>query len=260
VTGMIARLPTQPACDYDGDRAEALPTARPDHPDHDPAWPAGYETPSTGFLQVGARDYDPDLGRWLQPDPVAVGPEAQIGVLNRWAYCANDPVNASDPTGLLGLVAVIGFLSAMAFAIGFYLGMDEALTAHPTSPPLSRLENILIIMLTQVFDIPLTCIGTGLLRFVLSGAAARIALGNQIGLTAIAVLMSFITGVLVGRGLGLAIAKAPDPSESALERHAQDNLLAVAYAQGKGRFSRYTAHPSSLPRRYYAMLSGVLCA
>ena len=43
----------------------------------------------------GAREYDPTVGRWLQPDPLGLE-----GGLNLYAYCANDPVNAIDPSGL----------------------------------------------------------------------------------------------------------------------------------------------------------------
>jgi RHS repeat-associated protein len=43
----------------------------------------------------GAREYDPTVGRWLQPDPLGLE-----GGLNLYAYCANDPVNYIDPTGL----------------------------------------------------------------------------------------------------------------------------------------------------------------
>jgi uncharacterized protein RhaS with RHS repeats len=46
-----------------------------------------------------ARYYDPVLGRFLSPDPVGF---AQGGVryFNRYGYTANDPVNATDPTGM----------------------------------------------------------------------------------------------------------------------------------------------------------------
>lgn len=42
-----------------------------------------------------ARYYDPQLGRFLSEDPIGID-----GGLNLYAYAGNDPVNASDPTGL----------------------------------------------------------------------------------------------------------------------------------------------------------------
>jgi len=43
-----------------------------------------------------ARQYQPELGRFLQPDPK----EFAAGDYNLYRYCHNDPVNKSDPTGL----------------------------------------------------------------------------------------------------------------------------------------------------------------
>ena len=41
--------------------------------------------------------YQPELGRFLQPDPKEFG----AGDYNLYRYCHNDPVNRSDPLGLL---------------------------------------------------------------------------------------------------------------------------------------------------------------
>ena len=43
-----------------------------------------------------ARMYQPELGRFLQPDPTAF----EAGDYNLYRYCHNDPVNKGDPTGL----------------------------------------------------------------------------------------------------------------------------------------------------------------
>ncbi|OYT69775.1 MAG: hypothetical protein CFK49_12115, partial [Armatimonadetes bacterium JP3_11] len=57
----------------------------------------GYEyIPATGLYHVGAREYDPRTGRWLQRDPI----DAASGDPNLYRYCLNDPVNLVDPSGL----------------------------------------------------------------------------------------------------------------------------------------------------------------
>ncbi|MFI1726772.1 RHS repeat-associated core domain-containing protein [Streptomyces sp. NPDC020489] len=48
----------------------------------------------TGLYKMGARYYDPQLGRFTQPDPS--GQET-----NPYLYAAGDPINNSDPSGLL---------------------------------------------------------------------------------------------------------------------------------------------------------------
>jgi len=104
------------------------------HPEYDPAHPAGYETASTGFMMVGAREYDPEIGRFLQPDPQPTGPELQWGQLNRWAYCANDPVNASDPSGEIVHV-IVAAIAMLAFLLGMLVGwwfMSNYCSKRPT--------------------------------------------------------------------------------------------------------------------------------
>ncbi|MFF5233366.1 RHS repeat-associated core domain-containing protein [Dactylosporangium sp. NPDC000521] len=53
---------------------------------------------STGLLDVGAREYDPDLGMFLSPDPlISIGqPES----FNAYAYAHHTPISKSDTTGL----------------------------------------------------------------------------------------------------------------------------------------------------------------
>ncbi len=41
------------------------------------------------------RWYDPATGRWISKDPILLA-----GGLNLYAFCGNDPMNGSDPTGL----------------------------------------------------------------------------------------------------------------------------------------------------------------
>jgi len=49
----------------------------------------------TGLVRFGARDYDPETGRWTSSDPIRF----EGGETNLFAYSALDPINLIDPSG-----------------------------------------------------------------------------------------------------------------------------------------------------------------
>ncbi|MGH8467795.1 MAG: RHS repeat-associated core domain-containing protein [Gammaproteobacteria bacterium] len=51
----------------------------------------------TGLVRFGARDYDPETGRWTAKDPIRF----EGGDTNLYGYVLNDPVNLRDPLGLM---------------------------------------------------------------------------------------------------------------------------------------------------------------
>ncbi len=90
-----------------------------DHGNPDELRHSAYTKPSTGLIYMQARYYEPQTGRFTQADAVAYGAETvAAGQNNRWTYCANDPVNCSDPTGDWFVLALIaGYLVSGALGI-----------------------------------------------------------------------------------------------------------------------------------------------
>lgn len=55
--------------------------------------------PDTEITHIGAREYDPQTGRFLSLDPIMDTADGQS--LNGYTYSNSDPVNKTDPTGLM---------------------------------------------------------------------------------------------------------------------------------------------------------------
>jgi RHS repeat-associated protein len=82
----------------------------------------------TGLVHFGARDYDPETGRWLIPEPLG----RIAGERNAYAYASNDPIDYVDPTGLWSMRGAINnFLAGYADVqtSGFTRIFDEEV--HP---------------------------------------------------------------------------------------------------------------------------------
>ncbi|MBI4680965.1 MAG: RHS repeat-associated core domain-containing protein [Nitrospirae bacterium] len=94
-----------------------------------------------GLYYYGARWYDPQIGRWITPDPTVQHPYDDPQDLNRYAYCRNNPITLDDPTGLgwkkfWGKVwnEIKGPLIAAAIVVAtaFLFGGPQAMWAAPT--------------------------------------------------------------------------------------------------------------------------------
>jgi RHS repeat-associated protein len=85
-----------------------------------------------GLVNMNGRFYDPSLGRFMSADPYIQSPTS-LASYNRYAYCWNNPVGCTDPTGYFNLFksvkkAVSSVLKssagriAVSVAAGFYTG------------------------------------------------------------------------------------------------------------------------------------------
>jgi RHS repeat-associated protein len=75
----------------------------------------------TQLVRFGARDYDPETGRWTDKDPVGFG-----GGLNLYGYAFSDPINLVDMDGNLPMLPQ-GLVDAAA---GFGDGLTGGLTSY----------------------------------------------------------------------------------------------------------------------------------
>ena len=59
-----------------------------------------YDT-ETGFYYLQSRYYDPEICRFINADSLLIAGDDYIQGTNRYAYCYNNPVMYSDPTGYM---------------------------------------------------------------------------------------------------------------------------------------------------------------
>ncbi len=108
-----------------------------------------FEKPAA-LYDYGARWYDPEMGRFLQPDSIVPEPFNPQS-LNRYSYVMNDPVNRIDPTGQLsfsftGATAYSGTIFGTHFGSDVFIGSGTHYSTNgggsslrPTSGPASDL-------------------------------------------------------------------------------------------------------------------------
>jgi len=86
---------------------------------------------ATGLYYYGARYYDPEIGRFTQPDTIVQAPY-DPQTLNRYSYCRNNPLKYTDPTGhwfgidnIIGAIfgAIIGGINAWITGGDIWKGM-----------------------------------------------------------------------------------------------------------------------------------------
>ncbi len=136
-----------------------------------PLLPFGYATgeldPSSGLLYLGARYYQPRLGRFISPDVVVSDPY-NPAAWSAYAYCAGNPVSRIDPSGrsFWGI-----FLASVAI--------------------------VALVALMIVFPVSAAVVGAVLIGGVLGGVAGGVAAYRQGGSTG-----EIVTGAFVGAAVG----------------------------------------------------------
>jgi RHS repeat-associated protein len=94
----------------------------------------GYDA-DLGLVRMGARDYDPETGRFTTPDPLFLETVEKClekpKQANLFGYAQGDPLGFGDPSGLEGFDLSEGLSAAGRFIAGVGGGITEAMTGSP---------------------------------------------------------------------------------------------------------------------------------
>ncbi|MBQ9108386.1 MAG: hypothetical protein IJY49_06175 [Clostridia bacterium] len=142
-----------------------------------------YFDAETGFYWVQTRYYNPEWCRWISPDTLDYLDSETAHGLNLYAYCGNDPVNFTDPSGHL----FISFLLISMSVAAAFGGAAAGITAYRSGE--------------RGLDLFADVVGG-----MIFGAAvgATIALGGASGLAATGATIAGF-GLSTGAALGISI-------------------------------------------------------
>ncbi|MFT4176049.1 MAG: RHS repeat-associated core domain-containing protein [Luteolibacter sp.] len=86
-------------------RVTATDAFRTSSQNYDRGYTGHEQLDDSGLIHMNGRIYDPELGRFLSPDPFVQVPEYSQN-FNRYSYVLNNPLNAIDPSGFSWLSKV----------------------------------------------------------------------------------------------------------------------------------------------------------
>ena len=201
------------------------------------AFAGGILDDATGLLHLGARDYDPQTGTWIEPDPIRFGG----GDTNLYAYVGGDPVNFVDPSGYIAPV-VWGILIALVLYVGSDTpgqGPDTDAEGFYTTTALNFGFSMLGPKLLAPF-FPRTC-ATGGSRAARGGAqAVRVGQAGEAAVRSVADIGEKVLIRVGGRG------RIPDGLTSTVLSEVK-NVSSLSYTQ---QLRDFAAHASANGLRF----------
>jgi len=169
----------------------------------------GQEKDTADLYYYNARYYDPELGRFLQPDPAIWDGTLNVDLsleerLNAYMYCGNDPVNSTDPDGQMFINTQIG--AALGALGGAIKGIRNEINDKNSNMSLEgRIQRVAVMTIT--------------------GAAKGAAVGLTVDLTVAAAAAAVVSTIATGGGAVPVIATVAIGAGGA---------AAVAYFTGLG--------------------------
>ncbi|MDP3732153.1 MAG: RHS repeat-associated core domain-containing protein, partial [Candidatus Omnitrophota bacterium] len=230
---------------------------------------------STALYYYGARYYDPELGRFIQPDTIVPYPDDPQS-FNRYAYARNNPIKYIDPTGhswlstLLGAIAgIIVGIATQNFALGMavFSAVSAGISAYQAGGSFLQVAGISIVAsIAGYYGASLgaaygSAIGGGSFgAAVFAGMFGGAASGaTQAALTGGDVVRETLIGGGIGTGMGIMIGgfTYTKPSTSQTPDSGSQNSPEVAEAIKSGDFqgAQDTEASSSNQPRYLSQKS-----
>ncbi|MEU6291379.1 DUF6531 domain-containing protein [Streptomyces sp. NPDC046988] len=132
VTGSTGTVHQRMAYDPFGNRE--LDTQATGAPASTPSYTGAYQDPTTGYLDLRARQYDTVTGRFTRPDPYTPGPETAF--TQPYAYVENMPTSRIDPSGMCSVTTQLKDLFTGNFGFNNNCAKEDRETA--TLPPAAQ--------------------------------------------------------------------------------------------------------------------------
>ena len=173
-----------------------------------------YYDSETGFYYVSSRYYDPEIGRWINADSVIAGVGGSVQGYNLFAYCFNNPVNMSDPTG--------------------------------NWPKLSTIFTVVAVAAVVVAAVAVTVVTYGAAAPALAVAGGSIIGGISAGTAATAA--SVATGAMIVAGASTAAAVTSAVTEKAVEKTTKRNNSVYVLKDGTGTV-QYVGRTNNVDKR-----------
>ena len=219
---------------------------------------AGLYDPDTGLVEFGCRWYDAETGRWISKDPIGLE-----GGWNVYAFCDNDPVNRTDPTGE-------DFTDVMFTASDFFAGFGDTISFGATK--LFREVVYPELGLTDMTDMSSGAYAVG----EYSGVAYDIALGAAGGWAAGGTKVKGVTefshwipkrylkktgSSFIEKTFGLSKwnGNYVTRARHALQDQCRMRTMSSAFKAEVQSLPFWVQQIDRVPRVYYGMIGGALC-
>jgi RHS repeat-associated protein len=173
---------------------------------------APFTEPASGLVYFRDRWYDASTGTWLTPDSYGT-----IDSSNLYAYCANDPVNCSDPSGAFGINGTGPIEQYVMGRLGEKYVSDPQFAADADA----ALDVTMQVVTSSAFQGTMQIVG-GCGEMALGAAA----IPGSVGLAAVPGVVAFVHGLDVC-GAGVRTLWTGQLQESYTKQGAEAGLIAA---------------------------------